>query len=565
MPSIVNTPISAGVSNQWGDLLPESTGSNRLHLVFCMAEMSSGTEGNVHDTFSMNGVSYQKIASQYALSSTLRTVTAFAAKEADILLVEAGSGGQYGEDASGNEYKWSSGNGAVCLTLQDVDQSVELTTVFAEAGPFSSTSVAFPHNVSISANSGDFVVTAAITTQNSAVTYTDSTEIADRTVSSTFNMSLAAHEATSTGTETIGVTADGGTSYATLLTSLALPGVGQANQAPTANDDTFSIQDNVSNGAVVGTYTATDADGTVDSYSVTGTTLAIDNAGQITIADNTGITAGTPIVETVTATDNEGATDTATITVNVTSATAFSVDSVSAGPYYVGDTVTLTVSNASASGKTLSIPAGSLTVDSQSTSQMTFTVPDPKTFGDQTSPYSSNILITATDGVENDTINFQISPTVGHYFETITATTGIYADDVGVAIGDRSYGYWLSGTGDAFLTVGALNSPLGGTFRYWLQDDTDSTWGAFADEVMEDFRWRGSFIPSENRGSINQIAYYLLSTGEYQSTQVNDIIKEWLLEEGYVGAINQMLYNFLGDAGYNGTLQDRMITWSKEP
>lgn len=84
-------------------------------------------------------------------------------------------------------------------------------------------------------------------------------------------------------------------------------------------------------------------------------------------------------------------------------------------------------------------------------------------------------------------------------------------------------------------------------------------------EVMEDFRWRGSFIPSENRGSINQIAYYLLSTGEYQSTQANDIIKEWLLEEGYVGAINQMLYNFLGDAGYNGTLQDRMITWSKEP
>ena len=176
---------------------------------------------------------------------------------------------------------------------------------------------------------------------------------------------------------------------------------------------------------------------------------------------------------------------TAIIGMSISAAVAtFSVDSISAGPHYVGDTVTLTVSNASASGKTLSIPAGSLPVDSQSTSQMTFTVPDPKTFGNQTSPYSSNILITATDGVENDTINFQISPTVGHYFETITATTGIYADDVGVAIGDRGYGYWLTGTGDAYLTVGSLNAPSGGTFRYWIQDDTDSVWGNYADEII---------------------------------------------------------------------------------
>ncbi len=162
-----------------------------------------------------------------------------------------------------------------------------------------------------------------------------------------------------------------------------------------------------------------------------------------------------------------------------------SIVSLSAGPYYVGDTVTVNVSNASASGKTLSIPAGALTVDSQDATTMTFTVPDPKTFGTKVSPYSSDITITADDGGDTDTIAFQISPTVGHAHATIAATTGIYADDVGIAIGDKAYGYWVVGTGSEDLTVGAIQSDLGGTFRYWIQDDTDSVWGSYADEVVE--------------------------------------------------------------------------------
>ena len=164
---------------------------------------------------------------------------------------------------------------------------------------------------------------------------------------------------------------------------------------------------------------------------------------------------------------------------------SLTIDSLSTGPYYVGDTVTINVSNASASGKTLSIPAGALTVDSQDATTMTFTVPDPKTFGTKVSPYSSDITITVDDGGNTDTIAFQISPTVGHVHATIAATTGIYADDVGIAIGDKAYGYWVVGTGSEDLTVGAIQSDAGGTFRYWIQDDTDSVWGSYADEVIE--------------------------------------------------------------------------------
>lgn len=215
--------------------------------------------------------------------------------------------------------------------------------------------------------------------------------------------------------------------------------------------------------------------------------VAATAATQASMTFSTG-SASTPYDYYVVAEDDEGSPNlqaSPTLVEATTATPAFTIDSLSAGPYYAGDTVTINVSNASASGKTLSIPAGALTVDSQDATTMTFTVPDPKTFGTKVSPYSSDITITADDGGNTDTIAFQISPTVGHAHATITATTGIYADDVGIAIGDRAYGYWVTGTGSEDLTVGAIQSDAGGTFRYWIQDDTDSTWGNYADEVVE--------------------------------------------------------------------------------
>lgn len=148
------------------------------------------------------------------------------------------------------------------------------------------------------------------------------------------------------------------------------------NQPPTADDDTFSIFSNVQNGDEVGTYTATDIDGTVVSYSITGTTLAINNAGVITIADNTGITAGTPITATVTATDDDGATDTAVITVNVT-APKPGIQTV--GTIRLGETVPATVDNAvdlsAATTVTATYGGVSVTVSNITANSFDFTAP----------------------------------------------------------------------------------------------------------------------------------------------------------------------------------------------
>lgn len=171
--------------------------------------------------------------------------------------------------------------------------------------------------------------------------------------------------------------------------------------------------------------------------------------------------------------------------ISVASATpTLTIDSVSAGPHYVGNTITLALSNANATGKTLTTPAGALVADSEDENSIAFTVFDPKTFGTKTTPYNSDIIITVTDGSESDSVAFQISPDVDHEYATIIEATGIYSNDIGLAAGDRAYGYWVSGTGLVNLTVGAVNSDGGGTFRYWIQDDTDGEWGSSADVVI---------------------------------------------------------------------------------
>ena len=161
---------------------------------------------------------------------------------------------------------------------------------------------------------------------------------------------------------------------------------------------------------------------------------------------------------------------------------AFTVSSISAGPYYVGDVVTVNVSDASASGKTLSIPLGSIIVDSEDASVMTFTVPDPKSFGNHTLAYDQAITFTATDGAESDTFSLSISPSVNEGHATITDPSGYATLGIaGLEAGDKVLAFWLAGGGTWDLTIGAFNAPSGAILRLWIQDATDGAWGTSGD------------------------------------------------------------------------------------
>lgn len=258
------------------------------------------------------------------------------------------------------------------------------------------------------------------------------------------------------------------------------------NQPPTADDDTFTILTTAQNGDTVGTYTATDLDGSITGYSITGTVLSITSAGVITLLDNSGLVAGTPIVETVTVTDNEDATDTATITVNVVEP-PLTINSLSATSAKQGVSVTINLANANPSGKLLASPAGFIPLTFEDATTMVFTVPDVKTFGTRTLPYGELVTLTVIDDQQTAETSFTFLIEDDYDYSTITEINGIYLNDTGLQVGSQGYGHFLQGTGTADLTVGAISPDTLAQYEYWLRDVTDGVWSSTsAVEMFED-------------------------------------------------------------------------------
>ena len=94
------------------------------------------------------------------------------------------------------------------------------------------------------------------------------------------------------------------------------------NNAPEIEDQTFSIDENSSNGTVVGLVNASDNDGDSLTFSITGgsgeNTFSIDNDGNLTVSDNTELDyeVNTSLTLTVVVSDGS-ASDDATITINI--------------------------------------------------------------------------------------------------------------------------------------------------------------------------------------------------------------------------------------------------------
>ncbi len=139
------------------------------------------------------------------------------------------------------------------------------------------------------------------------------------------------------------------------------------------------------------------------------------------------------------------------VTNSITTATpAFTITSITPATLRVGDTATINLVGAQASGKTLFSSAGQLSIDSQDATTITFTVPDPVTFGSKSLTYGSPNTITVFDSSGNDASTFTISiPTTNAAFGEVTTKNsgGLYANDTDLQIGDFVYWELLTGTG----------------------------------------------------------------------------------------------------------------------
>lgn len=154
----------------------------------------------------------------------------------------------------------------------------------------------------------------------------------------------------------------------------------------------------------------------------------------------------------------------------------------------VGVQVTYTHTPANAAGKLIRTDAGDITPDAQTTTTTDFTIPDIKTFGLRNIGYEVDANFDLVDGAQTAAQTLQVEPDPGHFHGTIASIdpNGVYADDVGVAIGDRCYAQFISGPGGTFdPTTGVATVTGTSTLRYWIQDDTDGVWGSPADEIIE--------------------------------------------------------------------------------
>jgi len=208
-----------------------------------------------------------------------------------------------------------------------------------------------------------------------------------------------------------------------------------------------------------------------------------------------------------------------------------------------------------------------------------------------------SLTVTSVTGSDPYTINctvpLDISKQVGSYAWTITidaendvsssvpltVQTGWTSVDLVSPV--STVGYMLNGyTGDAAvtgdtlehesvtdLTVGADSEWIWSTAPVATQTSdrrviqADGTVGT-TETATFTVGGGGSSITSPYRVSVGKIAEFLRSEGTYVFVQSNELVFEWLVDEGVVSSsLNEMLYVYLGDLGYTGGINDRMRQW----
>jgi hypothetical protein len=71
-------------------------------------------------------------------------------------------------------------------------------------------------------------------------------------------------------------------------------------------------------------------------------------------------------------------------------------------------------------------------------------------------------------------------------------------------------------------------------------------------------------VPVEDRTNFQTIPAYLIGQGTYSSTSTNEVIVEWLADEGYTDQFNKAFYDYLEAQGFTGTLTDKLWKWRNE-
>jgi len=216
---------------------------------------------------------------------------------------------------------------------------------------------------------------------------------------------------------------------------------------------------------------------------------------------------------------------------------AATVDSVSGtGPYTINFTFPLTTTKQfDATGYPLYVE---VTTESDTSAAIPYTEPTGYDYTDLVGPVTTSGSI--LEGYTGDT------PVTG---DQVVYTTPTAPTSIGFTVG--ADGEWIL---DSLPIVDQTVD------RYVIQ--ADGTVGTEDTVTYSVGGGGGSSIPNAYRISVGKIAEFLRSEGTYVFVQSNELVFEWLVDEGIVSSsLNEMLHAYLGGLGYTGTINDRMRQW----
>jgi hypothetical protein len=248
-------------------------------------------------------------------------------------------------------------------------------------------------------------------------------------------------------------------------------------------------------------------------------------------------------------------------------------DNVQAGQTNV--TITTVGLDASPATQTATLGGESLTVNSWSATAVNVDIPlhidlewgsttNQLALTDDTGTVTlNNVTLSAPTGWETVTYNGTAPnpATTESFYEY--AQTDVEVGSFTMATNDILA--WETQTG---LTVDVQTIPIvdppvtvSGAYKIW--DDSLSTWTSVSSFTITDGgTFGGGSVPADSRKSVFKIAAYLRSTGTYTAKQTNELVVEWLVDEGTTRSnLNDMLYTYLGTLGLTGTLDDRLSKW----
>ena len=287
MTTILDTPITdTKLPTTW---VP-SAGSDRLGVVFTHYEANSATfPDDLADTISWRGQALTRIARQTAFDGgTGSCVDVWVLNEAGIAAGEVvGTGNFTSTIPAGGGISNSGTWGSTVLTLQDANQSADLTTRIATATA-ATPATPMPHEIGINTFANDFVLFGATTSVPDTLTWVNATEDTDAAVYSAFQTSVAHATPVADGLLTASIEAAAGNSYGTCLIAVSIPPATVAPPKTITGAESNSTADVAHAGSTL-TITVDDSDGV---GSATINDVAMTN---VTIVDATTVTATVPV------------------------------------------------------------------------------------------------------------------------------------------------------------------------------------------------------------------------------------------------------------------------------